>query len=275
MSSPGSSQKTRPYLTNPPLYHRVSLQPYLTALAIANRPESTVQLLPLLLDKLRNSTIKSLFTFAAVTFATYALTVAYDSYQYGVFIIPALNFLKYNLHKSSDHGTAPAWAIILHYLALYGPAGSYLLIKNAKSWSGEPTIFVKITLLTLLLHGLVGHKETRFLSPLTLFVCCDRSPSPRWVKFSQLMFTAVTLPVMMLHHRGEVLAREYGVDCLQDAYPVKGVRWLEGGEGWGGCRMVGTRMTPEEARRREVEWFWSLDLDDGVRTKLYVYEGQG
>ena len=286
------------------------LRPHLAALCFANRPESLVQLPPLLLPSLLKSPLKLLASFFCSSLLTYSLTVLYDSYHYGVFLVPAWNYIKYNLTSSHSHGTQPFYATPAHFFMLYGPAATVSLCLELKNWASAvfrrlgsgagiaavPSADVAarraLIAVTLAMHAAVGHKETRFLSPLALFIVCDYGPgggdggaepqrpttpkpstrAPAWAVRCQVAFGAVMLPVMMLHHRGEMTAVGAGVDCLQGAYPVKGARWLEEGEGWEGSGMVGTRRTPDEVGRGAVDWFWSLDLDDGFRTKLYVYD---
>lgn len=98
-----------------------------------------------------------------------------DFLFYNEFTITAFNYLKLNLidGKASDYGTSPWWYFIVTFLGVAIPpisiilfvaflSGTYKLKNSVFTWSIIPF---------LLIHFFIGHKEIRFIFPMSyLFV---------------------------------------------------------------------------------------------------------
>ena len=114
------------------------------------------------------TSIRQLGLFCVVIVATVALGVLLDSKGYGAFEFVPWNYLRVNLleGRAAEFGTDPWYFYILSMLVW--PVGPVLLAAAVLFWFKYPkNVITWMTLLFVVVHTALSHKETRFLIPIT------------------------------------------------------------------------------------------------------------
>ena len=130
--------------------------------------------------------LRSIGALAASFLIACALNVALDHWLYGEWVFTPYNYLYTNLveGKAATFGTQPWWFYFAQMLALLVPPFSLLLVGVliASVWLCRKNVFVWVVVPFVIGHSLLGHKETRFLIPITyaivplLVLGADRLP---------------------------------------------------------------------------------------------------
>ena len=115
---------------------------------------------------IQKTPIRQLALFSIVVLATVAFGVLLDSIGYGKFELVPWNYLRVNLieGKAASFGTDPWYFYILSMLIQ--PVGPVLLVAAFLFWWKYPkNVMTWITVLFVLVHMALSHKEIRFLIP--------------------------------------------------------------------------------------------------------------
>lgn len=117
-----------------------------------------------------------------------AFNTALDRWLYGAWVWTPFNYFYANLveGKAATFGTEPWWFYLAQMLAVLVPPFSVLLVAllGASVWLCRRNALVWAVVPFLIGHNLLGHKETRFLIPMTyaivplLVLAADRLPGP-------------------------------------------------------------------------------------------------
>jgi len=139
--------------------------------------------------------LRSIAVLAAAFLAACALNVALDHWLYGEWVFTPYNYVYTNLveGKAATFGTQPWWFYVAQMLALLVPPFSVLLVGLliASVWLCPRHVLVWVVVPFLLGHNLLGHKETRFLVPITyaivplLVLGADRLPETLRAKIAR------------------------------------------------------------------------------------------
>jgi phosphatidylinositol glycan class B len=124
-----------------------------------------------------------------------ALNVTLDHWLYGEWTFTPYNYLYTNLveGKAATFGTQPWWFYLAQMLGLLVPPFSPLLVGVlvASVWLCRKNVLVWAVVPFVIGHNLLGHKETRFLVPITyaivplLVLGADRLPETLRAKLAR------------------------------------------------------------------------------------------
>jgi phosphatidylinositol glycan class B len=116
-----------------------------------------------------------LFISGIIFIACIGFGVYIDSLFYNKLTFAPYNYLKLNLidGKASNFGTSPFFAYLYLFLAFATPPLSFILLASFTKGiiTLKKHVFVWVSVLFIIIHSLIGHKEMRFLFPiLYLFI---------------------------------------------------------------------------------------------------------
>jgi phosphatidylinositol glycan class B len=115
---------------------------------------------------IQKTPVRQVLLFLAIILATIAFGVLLDTEGYGEFEFVPWNYLRINLieGRAASFGTDPWYFYILS--SLIQPLGPVLLVAAVLFWRKYPkNVITWITLLFVLVHMAISHKEIRFLIP--------------------------------------------------------------------------------------------------------------
>ena len=146
----------------------------------------------LVVDRAR---LRSIGALAAAFLIACALNVALDHWLYGEWVFTPYNYLYTNLveGKAASFGTQAWWFYLAQMLGLLVPPFSPLLVGVliASVWLCRRNVLVWAVVPFVIGHNLLGHKETRFLVPITyaivplLVLSADRLPETLRAKLAR------------------------------------------------------------------------------------------
>jgi GPI mannosyltransferase 3 len=138
---------------------------------------------------IRRDKMRLVALLAASFLLTCALNTALDHWLYGAWVITPYNYFHENVveGKAATFGTQPWWFYLVQMLALLVPPFSIALVALlvAGVWVSRRNVLVWAVVPFVLGHSVLGHKETRFLVPVTyalvplLVLAVDNLPSLR------------------------------------------------------------------------------------------------
>jgi phosphatidylinositol glycan class B len=166
---------------------------------------------------IQKTPIRQLVLFSVVVLATVAFGVLLDTIGYGEFELVPWNYLRVNLieGKAASFGTDPWYFYI--FSMLIQPVGPVLLVAAFLFWRKYPkNVITWITVLFVLVHMALSHKEIRFLIPVfplilagLIFVIPEKwfvegkggNPflgNKRWVRWAFYFFVAINFLALVL-----------------------------------------------------------------------------
>lgn len=119
--------------------------------------------------------IKFIFILAIAALAGIGLNVLADYWYYGEWVFTPYNYYYANIiqHKADSFGVSPWWFYLQDFILKAVPPISLLLLGTffAGIYKNRKDLFVWIIIPFIVLHFFTGHKELRFMFPVTfLFV---------------------------------------------------------------------------------------------------------
>lgn len=166
---------------------------------------------------IQKTPFRQLALFSVVVLLTVAFGVLLDSTGYGEFELVPWNYLRVNLieGRAATFGTDPWYFYILSMLIQ--PVGPVLLVAAFLFWKKFPlNVLTWTTLLFVLVHIALSHKEIRFLIPITplilaafIFVIPERWYSEsrsgipfmgqtRWIRWTFYFFVLINFLALVL-----------------------------------------------------------------------------
>jgi phosphatidylinositol glycan class B len=166
---------------------------------------------------IQKTPIRQLALFSVVVLATVAFGILLDSIGYGKFELVPWNYLRVNLieGKAASFGTDPWYFYI--FSMLIQPVGPVLLVAAFLFWRKYPkNVITWITVLFVLVHMALSHKEIRFLIPVfplilagLIFVIPEKwfaegksgNPfrgSKRWVRWAFYFFVTINFMALVI-----------------------------------------------------------------------------
>ena len=117
---------------------------------------------------IQKTPLRQLVFFSAIVMVTVAFGVLLDTVGYGAFELVPWNYLRVNLieGRAASFGADPWYFYVVSMLIQ--PVGPVLLVAALLFWRKYPkNVITWITLLFVLVHMALSHKEIRFLIPVT------------------------------------------------------------------------------------------------------------
>ena len=166
---------------------------------------------------IQKTPFRQLVLFSVAVLLMVGIGIWLDTVGYGAFELVPWNYLRVNLieGKAASFGTDPWYFYILSMLIQ--PVGPVLLVVTLRFWWKYPkNIITWVTLLTVLAHMAISHKEIRFLIPVSPLIVAalvfaipekwfllNKTGNPflghkRWVKWTFFFFVTINMLVLVI-----------------------------------------------------------------------------